>query len=178
MTERRTRPLIALGYLLALALIFIPLVELAANAYPPVPSAARWRFGFVGYLGNNILLPTFGLGVAVFTAILLEHRAVLKVLAILAGIGALGLIGTSGLFVLDALQVRAGVNPELSRSFDIATLKAGVAIGLAVVIFAWVALFGWNASRDDGSGKSERKRDKSKLVVSAGANREPLKKEE
>lgn len=170
MIDRQTSPLVGLGYFLAAALICVPFVELIANAYPLTPTGVRWRYGFMGYLGNNLLLPTFGFGVAVFTALLLEHKTVIKALSILGGIGALGFIGASALFVLDALQIRSGVNPQISRSFDIATGKAGVALLFAILVGCWTAIYGWRASQPVGAGKKSKtsrkqKQDSSKLVA-------------
>ncbi len=146
MDESRRRRLYQGGYLLAFMLVAVPLLELGANAWPPVFSAARWRFGAAGYLGNNLLLPLVGACLALLLSTVLGHRRALKVFAALSVLGGFVLIGAASSITLDALELRRGVNEGLLRSFDIAAVKAFVSLVLGALLLFWGGFFGWRAA--------------------------------
>ena len=162
MLDDRYCRLFMVGYALALALILVPAIEVIVQAWPPTPTAVRWRYGLLGYLGNELGLPTIGYVTAVLTAALVGHRRALKALSAASLVGALLLALMAILFLLDAVQIRNTVNPEIMKSFDSASIKALLSFGLTFIIFLWMGWTGWKAARPR---QSKDKRDHAGLVA-------------
>ena len=119
--ETLSAPFRTAGYLvLSLAALF-PLMDLVGGLIPSNWGNATWRFGAVGLFSNfamGLSLELFLLAVIAYVA---NHRRVLLVLGVLSAVVAVLLLGSSVLFVLDALQTRARVQPAMVRRFDFAT---------------------------------------------------------
>jgi hypothetical protein len=108
------------GYLvLALAALF-PLLDLFSGLMPPNFGNATWRFGAVGLFSNFAMGLSLELYLIAVIALLANQRRVLLVLGVLSALLAVLLLGSSVLFVLDALQTRARVTPAVLRRFDFA----------------------------------------------------------
>ena len=162
MLDDRYRKLFMVGYVLGLTLIVVPAVEVIVQGWPPTPTAVRWRYGLLGYMGNQLALPTIGYVLAVCTAALVGQGKVLRVLSGTSLAGALILALMAVLFLLDAVQVRNTVNPDVMKAFDSASIKALLSFGLTFVIFLWMGRTGWKASR---ASQSKDKRDHAGLVT-------------
>ena len=130
------------AYLVAFALVVIPIFDASMTAFPPHFHDARWRFGIVGLLSNAVLFPVLGALIAVATAALLEHRKTQRALGALALVAVAVCVVAFGMFVLDALQTRAAVRPALSLSFTVASATAAVKLALASVTFCMLGLAG------------------------------------
>jgi hypothetical protein len=108
------------GYLvLALAALF-PFLDLISGLMPPNFGNATWRFGAVGLFSNFAMGLSLELFLMAVIALLANQRRVLLVLGVLSVLLAVVLLGSSVLFVLDALQTRARVTPAVLRRFDFA----------------------------------------------------------
>jgi hypothetical protein len=139
-TPQQLRRLAAPSYIAAASLILFPvfdqLMQLVSTAKI---HDARWRFGAAGLLSNMLILPVVGLMIVLVLAAALEHRAFQRVMAVLCAIGAVGLVLATGLFMLDAIQVRGLMRPEAASSWGVATGTAVIKLivaGLALVGFA------------------------------------------
>jgi hypothetical protein len=104
---------------LALAALF-PLLDLFSGLMPPNFGNATWRFGAVGLFSNFAMGLSLELFLMAVIALLANQRRVLLVLGVLSVLLAVVLLGSSVLFVLDALQTRARVAPAVMRRFDFA----------------------------------------------------------
>jgi hypothetical protein len=112
------------GYLvLALAALF-PLMDLASGLIPSNFGNATWRFGVAGLLSNAAMGLSLELFLMAVIALVSNQRRVLLGLGVVSVLLAILLLGSSVLFVLDALQTRARVNPAVVRRFDFATAGA------------------------------------------------------
>lgn len=171
MTDSRSRILLASGYLLAAMLVIVPLFEGVFQAWPPTPSAIRWRYGLIGYAGNNLALPVVGSVLALMTAAWLEHRRTLKLLTVVGFLTALMLIAGLGLFSLDAIELRQLVDPQLQRAFDGSALKAFASLAFGALTLAWVSWGGSRSVRGTTSSGPESSTDWSPGIVSTAGRR-------
>jgi len=136
------RPLYLALYLVALVLVLPPMLEyLIVLSAPYQPGNTQWRFGAVGLFVNSFAFsPLLGVTLAIFTALQLGHVKTSKALSILAIVGGVGVLLSLPLFLLDFLQVRAGVAEQAKRAFTITSVKATIsglivaATGIAVGI--------------------------------------------
>ena len=136
------RPLYLALYLVALVLVLPPILEyLIVLSAPYQLGNTQWRFGAVGLFVNSFAFsPLLGVTLAIFTALQLGHLRTSKVLSILAIVAGVGVLLSLPLFLLDFLQVRAGVAEQAKRAFTITSVKATIsgvivaATGIAVGI--------------------------------------------
>jgi hypothetical protein len=116
-----TRHFARVAYFVGTLLLVVPVVDVIVALLPITVTSARWRFGAVGLLSNAFILPLAGLLILGVTASLSGHRRALRALSLLAlASGAVSLM-LVGLFVLDAIQTRAGINPQTVFAFQVAT---------------------------------------------------------
>ncbi|HEX5829472.1 MAG TPA: hypothetical protein VFY16_00735, partial [Gemmatimonadaceae bacterium] len=152
------RPLVASFYFVAVAFILPSLLEWMLVGYPFRVGQPNWRFGSLGLLYNSVAVsPLFGLAITAVAAAMLGHRGMLRAAAVLAGLLALLLVVTMPFFALDFVQLRANVNPNGKRAFDLLALKSAmVAVIMATTAIA-VALAAWKASRLDARTSTARR---------------------
>ena len=155
----RRDSLIKAGYLVALLLVLVPLLDAFARTWPMRLGDERWRYGTSGILLNTMTTPLLGVFVAMVIAAALEHRRTLRVIAgvtLLSGVTVLAAIAAFG---LDYLQLRAGVTPEAMGGFDAASRKAMLVGLLSAAVTVVLGVAGWRAagrfvgSRRDGDVK-------------------------
>lgn len=162
----RRDSLLRAGYLVALLLVLIPLLDVVARNWPMQVGNERWRFSTLGPAFNAMVTPLLGVFLAMVLAAVLDHRRTLKVLAAITLAAAVGSLGALVLFALDYLQLRASVTPEAVAMWDAASRKAiGVGLlGIAVTVVLGIA--GWRAA-----GRLSRGGDvKVGLVIPKGEN--------
>ena len=112
------------GYaILTLAAVF-PLLDIMSGLIPLQLGNATWRFGAVGLLSNYAMGLSLELLLLAVLAALSSHRRVLLVLGVISILLAVTLLGSTALFLLDALQTRARVNPTVLNRFDVASAGA------------------------------------------------------
>lgn len=161
-TRQAAWSLHAVGILLGLA----PLTDLAAGLGSLNPGAVPWRFGALGLLSGALVLPVAGLGLVFLAAVLLEQRALIRLLTAVAGLGLVVVLAGVVLFLLDALQVRAQVRQDAKRAFDLATIKALLTFGIEAIVLLTLALTTWRAARGMEKNRATRRADAGTLVVS------------
>jgi hypothetical protein len=140
------RALVAALYSIAFMLMLIPLSEAALSVWPMRAGTASWRYGATGLVSRALMTPLLGLAIASGAAIALDHRRMLRTLAVAAALGTLLLVSASGLFALDALEVHNRVRLDARSAFYAATLQATAKIAAAITVLALVAIGGWRAS--------------------------------
>ena len=157
------------AYLVAFALVVIPIFDASMTAFPPHIHDPRWRFGTVGLLSNAILFPAVGALIAVVTAAMLEHGRSQRMLGVLALLTAAVSIAALGTFVLDALQTRATVRPTLSLAFTVASATAAVKLLIASVTFGLLGL----AAVRGGSWSNPKRRSRAPNLLGSESARRP-----
>jgi hypothetical protein len=142
------------AYLVALAMILIPLADSWTTLFPWNLGDARWRFGAVGLISNALMIPLAGLLVAFTIAWVREQRGVMRAIGLVGFLGALLCVLALGSFALDSLQTRSQVRAEMRLSFNVASITAAIKTLLAGATFLAFALSGWQATRPVGWRKS------------------------
>jgi hypothetical protein len=108
------------GYMVLVLAALFPLLDLLSGLYPTNFGNATWRFGAVGLFSNFAMGLSLELFLIAVIALVANQRRVLLVLGVLSALLAVLLLGSAVLFVLDALQTRARVNPAVLHRFDFA----------------------------------------------------------
>ena len=113
-------------YIISLLCIMLPPMDQALTLLqlgPVTPSSAEWRFRLIGMVSGAMLFPLIGVLMALLTAFITGNRLLFRVFMAVPIIAMIGLILALGLFVLDALQVRAEVPENRQRPFDVIVAK-------------------------------------------------------
>ena len=135
--------LAAPGYLVALFLISVPIVDTLVRVSPLQLVSVEWRYGTLGFLSMAVGVPFLGLLIAIMVASSFQHRVTLLALSLLAGLASLVLLGLGVVFVLAADAMRELLIPEMQRSFYLSALvvmsKYGAG-GLLAGGFSWAGL--------------------------------------
>lgn len=143
----RRDSLLKAGYLVALLLVLVPVVDAVTRTLPIRPGAETWRMGTLGIVFNAMITPLLGLFLGMVIAVALDHRRTLWAITVVTLLGALGSFVAMGGFVLDYIQLRANVTDVAMRGFDVAARKA-IAVGLAgAVTTAVLGITGWRTAR-------------------------------
>jgi hypothetical protein len=132
---------------------------------PLEPAAPAWRFGAFGLLMARVSALVLADAMILTAAIQLGHRKVLRVLGALHLLLALALLGVIAFFLLDAVQLRRGLRPEVRQSFELAALRALLVTGLMVVLAGWVGLASLRVTR----GRRERTPEQPFIAVRHGS---------
>ncbi|HEX7052223.1 MAG TPA: hypothetical protein VF188_18590 [Longimicrobiales bacterium] len=170
----RLRALAPAAYLVALLLVAIPLSEVVVSTLPAHPGTAHWRFGAAGMLSRALMTPLLGLLLAAGLAIALGHRRTLRTLTLLAVLGAAALLLLLPLFGLDALEVRARIQPAARGAFGLAAVQAAGKIVLAAVGLLLLARGGWRAGREAAEQEAGRRRAASPLLFTRPSAAPPV----
>lgn len=160
----RLRALAWPSYITALLFVTFPLVDTFLTVFPVRLAEVSWRFGAAGLFSRALLTPMLGWFLIFTIALLLEYRRTLQLFSALSALAVVVLIGAMVLFVLDAVQMRSQINPEIKTSFDIAALVALGKYGATVVALSVLALVGWRVSAKDR--KLSRASDKKEVLIS------------
>ncbi len=141
-------------YVVALLLLAIPFVQVGTQLWPLQLSNIQWRFGAANALSGILTLPFLGLTVLVLMARGLGNRGLAMLSGSVAAIFSLGLMGSLGLFILDAQQLKAIVSTQMAGAFTNTTIRVVMVSGLFLCGFLVLTLSGFRAPR---SGVSTRK---------------------
>jgi hypothetical protein len=145
MTMKPNRAVISGVYCIAALMVIMPLSELTLRVWPIRIGETSWRFGASGLFSSALLLPLLGLIVAGAVAFLSGNRTLVRVLAGFTAAAAALLVLASGLFALDAVQMRSNVVPEAKTAFDVASAQALIkfllfgGVGLLLAIGSWIS---------------------------------------
>jgi hypothetical protein len=112
------------GYLIMAATSILPLIDLMMAISPMHPGTVMWRFGAVGLVSSAVGAPLLVLTLIYALALLVGDRKVVIAIGVIAAILALLLLLGSGAFTLDALQMKARVNPVALDKFKGASALA------------------------------------------------------
>jgi hypothetical protein len=180
MSMKPNRAVIAGAYAVALLLVLVPLSEMTLRVWPLRMAEPSWRFGAVGLFSNALMTPLLGLTFAGMLAYIYGHRVTIRTLAVLLGVSGLVITGAIGMFVLDALQMRASVVPEAKLAFDVASAQALMKLGVFALISFVLAFGGWrstslprgSAARSAPAEGLIRKAEPARTVPAVGATTE------
>lgn len=134
-------------YLLAAMLITVPFLDLLVTVLPLQGSNVRWRVGTTGQMASNIVLLLVGLFIALVAANVFEQPRAQRALAALNALVAAGLLVAMPLFLLDFMQLRPEVRPEVKTGFDIVGTQTLIKLLFALAITAVNAVTAFRTSR-------------------------------
>lgn len=122
--EDRLRLIAGALILTGVLLVLTTGVDYLAGIWPYRPSAVEWRYGSVGLAGGFLLTPLLGVALLLLAGAIGGSRLALWATFLVAVTITIALVVLSGLFVLDALQVRASVAAEMKGPFLFGVGKA------------------------------------------------------
>ena len=158
-------------YFIAFLLVGLPALDYVTNIFPFAPASPEWRYGSVGLLFGFFLTPLLALLLAHITAVALKDRVALRVLLVVNFTGALILLILTGLFTLDALQLRAGIAEESIGTFQVGAAKALIKEVGSVIALAWLGLSEWRTLKEAKARGALRPAEPAFLVVGQGATK-------
>lgn len=138
---------IAAAYTLAAFMVFTPLSEALVAAYPPRFADAGWRLAASTVFSRALLTPLLGLFLATALAHFREHRSLLLVIAVVCGLGTIALVGSAALVLLDAIELRARIQPQHQGAFNVANAQVLLKIGFAALMSLLLALAAHRSAR-------------------------------
>jgi hypothetical protein len=131
------------GYLLAIILVIIPMVDGTLQLLPLRPGDEKWRFGAVGTISNLLLVPLLGLLLALAIATVRDGRRTKRIVGTICGILAFGLAALSVGFILDYFQVRTVVTPKFQHATAVATESALIKNFVSIVTLVLLSRAGF-----------------------------------
>jgi hypothetical protein len=157
------------AYVVAFALIVIPMFDAATSVLPLRFGESRWRYGTIGLLSNSLLIPMAGVLVAFAIANAYGHRKTLRTLGGISALSAVMCLAAIVTFALDALQSQSGIVPAAHQAYIVASSTAAIKLLLGAIAFTFFALAGLKRL-PSGAGKGAP-RDRI-LVTDANMKRE------
>jgi hypothetical protein len=111
-------------YLMSALLVVLPIIDFATSIIPYLPGSTKWRFASSSLFTGFLLTPLLGVALAMLVAGLMQHRFVLRWIAILSLLVALFLVGVSALLALDIIELRAVAEPEVKMAVILSGARA------------------------------------------------------
>jgi hypothetical protein len=164
-TIRRLAPL---AYLVAFALVAIPLFDATMTLWPLKFGDIRWRYGAIGLFSNALMIPAIGALIAMTTAAVCDHEITRRVLGAIGVLAALVLVAVAGVFVLDALQARSMVSSRQVLAWKVASGTAVVKLGIGILTCAAMGLAGRRSTAAKKAAKEKERASTNVLVTAMG----------
>jgi hypothetical protein len=131
------------GYYIGIVVLVAQMTEVVLVALPPRVHSPSWRITFVSNAANTVFMTLLVMFIMTAIAVIANDRRVTFVLAWLSAVAALLFLGFSGIFALDALQMRNEVRQQLAARYDYASawvLTRGLIGSVGFVILAVAAI--------------------------------------
>lgn len=143
------RKLFVLLYLAGFLMLVDQGIEIAVAllAGNPAPGLASWRFGAFGLVAGRLGFFVVADAFLFAAAVGLEHRLVLRFLGwghvVLAAIFLVAL----SVFGLDAIEMHGRARSAMTGLLNLATLRAGGVVALAIGLFWWAGITALRVTR-------------------------------
>jgi hypothetical protein len=130
-------------YAAAVLVLIDQAAELLASLYPFEVGSVRWRFGAFGLIIGRTTTAVLVDALILIAAVGLGHRTVLRVWGGLHFVVAVPLAAGLVMFLLDTLELRRSVVPEVAGTMVLASARAAIVVVAALVyaIGAGIAAF-------------------------------------
>jgi hypothetical protein len=135
------------AYALACFLVVTPLISIAVNNWPLGLSSVRWRYDFETSLSAFVVAIAMGLLVASVIAVGMEHRLILRLLAVLNMVIAVVYVLTCADYMLDGLQLRFNVDHDRITAFELTVMRGMIVFVLGAAISAWFSIASYRAAK-------------------------------
>ena len=154
------------AYCIAALLVVLPVLDFVTNVWPLHLGLAVWRYGSVGLFSGYMLTPLLGALLACAVALDSGHWRTLRVLAWSSMLIAVAFVILTGLFALDAFEVRANVPPSGKSRFDVGIWRGVLKYLVVAVALAWLGMAARRAGRHAHHRRQGAKRDAPPAVLS------------
>ncbi len=150
MSQSTYRPFVRALYPVGPLLALSSVADTILRILPFKLGNLTWRFGAVGLVSEGVVGLLFGAICTIGVAAILNDRRTARALSVLMALGGVVLAAVLAFFLLDALQVRAGVQAQLKTAFDISVAKAAFMVGISSPIALVIGIAGWRSTRPQG----------------------------
>ncbi|HEX3926698.1 MAG TPA: hypothetical protein VHW65_01770 [Gemmatimonadales bacterium] len=135
------------AYGLAFFLVLTPLISIGANNWPVNLSSVRWRYDFETSLSAFVVAIAMGFLVASVVAVGMEHRLMLRLLAVLNILVGIAYVLTCADYMLDGLQLRFNVDHDRLNAFELTVMRGMIIFVLGAVLAAWFGIASYRAAK-------------------------------
>lgn len=122
-------------YTAGLLVLAITIVEILPALRGMQWGDAAWRYGMLGLLTRSIPSVAVVYVLTAGAAVLGRHRRVLLAMGVIMAVLGVSSLVTSGVFALDALQLRADLQPSANSGFEVASILGVTKMGLAFLAY-------------------------------------------
>jgi hypothetical protein len=155
------------AYLVAITLILYPILDTVLAVWPLRATESTWRFGATGLLSRTLMTSSLGLLLTMVIALVAGHRMALRAASVASAVAAVTLLALTGMFMLDALQTRATVNPQAKTAFDVASAVALIKTVVGAALAAGLAVGGWRSELARQAAPAAGRKQTTPLIVAA-----------
>lgn len=149
-------------------MIVQPLLELYIRSSPFRIHSPAWRLSLIGNASGAISAPILGLFLIFAIAVAADDRGVAYLVSSLSAACAVVTIAATGLFALDALQMRSQVQANLSDSYGLASSWIAAKLVMSIVVLIVLAVCALRAAQGAKRPTSQAT-GKSSVLVGASA---------
>lgn len=146
-------------------MIIQPLLELYIRSSPFRIHSPAWRLTLIGNVSGALSAPILALFLTLALAIALEDRGVTYLVSSVSAAAAVLSLAATGLFALDALQMRSQVQADLSDSYGLASMWVAAKLVMAVIVLLALSVSAFRAAQ--GVRRSTSPAGKSSVLVGA-----------
>jgi len=150
------------GYLIMWVVTIVQLVDVVIRAVPFRIHSPAWRLGVIGLAANAVGTTMVSFLVILGIAVVAGDRGVAMLLAVLSSAAAVFCLLATGIFALDALQMRGQALPNLSHQYDLSSFWLVARVLVSVLIFGILAVSAFRIAKT-------LRRDVSRASVKGGA---------
>ena len=165
------------GYLIAALICLQPLIDVTASVWPPHLGVVGWRFGYFAGLSGAMLLPLLGLFLIYSLAVQIGDRGVAVAVAAVGVLAALCCIAATGLFALDALQMRVQVRSDQVARFNVTAGWAAAKLAVAGLASLVVGVSAFRAARGIRFDERTQRPNAAPLIVARPLDVRPVEAE-
>jgi len=157
---------------MVMALIIVqPLLELYIRSSPFRIHSPVWRLSLVGNASGAISAPILGLFLMLAIAVAVDDRGVSYLVSSLSALGGVFTLAGTGMFALDALQMRSQVQANLSESYGLASSWIAAKLVMSVIVLIALAISAFRAAQGAKRSTSSQVSGKSSSVLVGTAGR-------
>ena len=135
------------GYLVMAAMTIVQVVDVGIRAWPFRVHSPAWRLGVVGFAANAVGTPMLTFLVILAIAVVAGDRGVAYLIASLSALGAAFCLLATGVFALDAMQLKGQVQASLSHQYDVASFWLVARVLIAALVFIVIGITSYRLAK-------------------------------
>lgn len=152
-----------------ISMIIQPLLELYIRASPFRIHSPAWRLSLIGNAAGAISAPLLGLFFMLAIAVAAEDKGVAYAVSSVSGLAAVLCLAATGLFALDALQMKNQVVANMSNSYGLESAWIAAKLIISVVVLVVLSISALRAAQGTKRSASPSSSAKpSSVLVGAG----------